>query len=61
MSTNFGHRLAEVDLVNVKKMTTMLLQEELVKKVFNGFVKLTKKNCSLIFFSEELCKKVNKI
>lgn len=57
MSTNFGHRLAEVDLVNVKKMTTMLLQEELVKKVFNGFVKLTKK----IFFSEELCKKVNKI
>ena len=60
MSTNFGHRLAEVDLVNVKKMTTMLLQEELVKKVFNGFVKLTKK-CSLIFFSEELCKKVNKI
>ena len=57
MSTNFGHRLAEVDLVNVKKMTTMLLQEELVKKVFNGFVKLTKK----IFFSEELCKKVNRI
>ena len=48
MSTNFGHRLAEVDLVNVKKMTTMLLQEELVKKVFNGFVKLTKKKSFLV-------------
>lgn len=49
MSTNFGNRLAEVDLVNVKKMTTMLLQEELVKKVFNGFVKLTKKLLSYLF------------
>ena len=53
MSTNFGNRLAEVDLVNVKKMTTMLLQEELVKKVFNGFVKLTKKKTALLSFSEK--------
>ena len=57
MSTNFGHRLAEVDLVNVKKMTTMLLQEELVKKVFNGFVKLTKKTALLSFLVKNFVRK----
>ena len=57
MSTNFGHRLAEVDLVNVKKMTTMLLQEELVKKVFNGFVKLTKKTALLSFSVKNFVRK----
>ena len=57
MSTNFGHRLAEVDLVNVKKMTTMLLQEELVKKVFNGFVKLTKKTVLLSFSVKNFVRK----
>ena len=57
MSTNFGNRLAEVDLVNVKKMTTMLLQEELVKKVFNGFVKLTKKTALLSFSVKNFVRK----